>query len=214
MTTTAPVTAPAISDRFSFVFSENGHYGACLRTCDADLTLESWTLTSEQTRRQTFPDVTVDWKTHVLPLDDGRILLFHTGGRSAARHELVLLQPTNGSFSLQRLGTIPASWGGYLLPSPNSDQLGFIVTFHDLGHSTIWRLPVAGGPAESMMQVPGFLTGGVWLDGAALVLGINQTLPGAPCSGITVNLGHGSWKHIWSVSDTSNDQILLYNPHA
>ncbi|MGH3924502.1 MAG: alpha/beta hydrolase family protein, partial [Pseudonocardiaceae bacterium] len=49
---------------------------------------------------------------------------------------------------------------------------------------------------------------------AALVLGINQTLPGAPCSGITVNLGHGSWKHIWSVSDTSNDQILLYSPHA
>ncbi|MGQ0775736.1 MAG: alpha/beta hydrolase family protein, partial [Pseudonocardiales bacterium] len=215
MTTTAPVSAPTISDRFTFVFSENGHYGACLRTCDEDLILESWMLTSEQTRCQTVPDVTVGWKTHVLPLDDGRILLFHTGGRSAARrHELALLQPANVSSYLQRLGSIPASWGGHLLPSPNSDQLGFIVTFHDLGHSTIWRLPVSGGPAESMMQVPGFLAGGVWLDGAALVLGINQSCVGSPSSGITVDLGQGSWKRIWSASDTSSDQILLYSPHS
>lgn len=215
MTTAAPVAAPTIFDRFTFAFSENGRYGACLRACDADLTLESWMLTSEQTQCQTVPGLAVDWKTHVLPLDDGRILLFHTGGRSAAhRHELALLQPANGCSSLQRLGTIPASWGGQLLPSPNSDQLGYIVTFHDLGHSTIWRLPVSGGPAESIMQVAGFLTGGVWLDRAALVLGINQSCADLPSSGITVDLEHGSWKRIWSVSDISSDQILLYSPHS
>ncbi len=215
MTTAAPVAAPAIFDRFTFAFSENGHYGACLRAWDEDLTLESWILTSEQTQCQVVPDVIVDWKTHVLPLDDGRILLFHTGGSNAAhRHELVLLQPANAGSSLHRLGTIPAPWGGHLLPSPNSDQLAFIITFHDLGYSTIWRLPASGGAAESMMQVAGFLTGGVWLDGAALVLGINQSCAGSPSNGITVDLEQGTWKRIWSVSDTSSDQILLYSPHS
>lgn len=214
MTTAAPVATPIIPDRSHFVFSGNGHYGVCLRICAADVTLESWTLTSEQARCHTVPDLAVDRETHALPLDDGRILL-HTGGPSTAlRSELALLQPTDGGFSRQRLSVIPAPWGGYFLPSPNSDQLGFVITLDDLEHSTIWRLPASAAPAEPIMQVPGSLTGGVWLDGAALVLGINQTRDGAPSSGITVDLPQGSWKRIWSVSDTSIDQILLASPRS
>ncbi len=214
MTTAATVAAPVIAQRSTFVFSGNGRYGACLRTSAAELTLESWTLTSEQPRCQSVSDFAISWEARLLPLDDGRILLFHTGGRSAAvRHELALLHPQGGSLALQRLGTIPAPWGGHLLPSPNSDQLGFAVALDGLEHSTIWRLPASGAP-EPIMQVPGALTGGVWLDGAALVLGINQTCDGSRCSGITVDLSQGTWKRVWSVSDTSSDQILLYNPHS
>lgn len=215
MTTTAALASPASVNRSHFAFSGNGRYGACLRTCDSDLTLESWTLTSEQARCQPVSDLEFGREADLLPLDDGRILVFHTGGRSAAfRHELALLHPQGGSRALQRIGAIPAPWGGHLLPSPNSDQLGFAVTLDDLEHSTIWRLPASAAPPEPIMQVPGSLTGGVWLDGEALVLGINQTCDGSRCSGITVDLSQGSWKRIWSVSDTSSDQILLYSPHS
>jgi len=205
-TTTAP---PAISDRFNFVFSGNGRYGVCLRTDDDGVALERWTLTPEETRCQTIPDVAVDRGTHALALDDGRILL---GGHSTAdRHELALLQPVDGTFSPQRLGAIPPLWGGRLLPSPNPDQLGFLVTLDDLEHSTIWRILAPAGPAEPIMQVPGCLTGGVWLDDEARVLGINQILDGSRSSGITVDLVQGTWKRIWSVSGTSSDRILLYS---
>lgn len=215
MTTAATVATPVTAHRSTFVFSGNGRYGACLRTSAADLTLESWTLTSEQARCQSVSDLAISGEARLLPLDDGRILVFHTGGRRAAfRHELALLHPQGGSLALQRLGAIPAPWGGHLLPSPNSDQLGFAVTLDDLEHSTIWRLPASAAAPEPIMQVPGALTGGVWLDGAALVLGINQTCDGARCSGIIVDLPQGSWKVIWSVSDTSSDQMLLYSPHS
>lgn len=215
MTTAASVTAPVISDRSNFVFSGNGHYGVCLKICDADLTLESWTLTAEQARCEAVPDLTVDRGTQVLPLDDGRILLFHTAGQSAAaRRELALLRPADDGFAQQSLGAIPAPRGGHLLPSPSSDQLGFVVTLDDRDYSTIWRLPASAAPAEPIMQVPGYLTDGVWLDGAALVLGINQSCAGAPFVGITVDLVQGSWKRIWSVSDTSSDRILLGNSRS
>ncbi|MGQ0777462.1 MAG: alpha/beta hydrolase family protein, partial [Pseudonocardiales bacterium] len=211
MTTTAPV----ISDRSNFTFSGNGRYGVCLKTHDENLTLESWTLTAKQTRCHSLTNLTISRKTQALPLDDGQIVLLHPGKRSAAlRHELALVQPAGGSFSLRWLGSIPTLWGSYLLPSPNSDQLGFVVTFDGLEYSTIWRLPASAGPAESMMQVPGFLTGGVWLDGQARVLGINQTVEGARCRGITVDLRKGSWKRVWSASDTSSDQILFYSPRS
>lgn len=64
------------------------------------------------------------------------------------------------------------------------------------------------------MPVPGLLAGGRWLDGEALLLGINQTVLGAPSSGIAVDLRQGSWKRIWSVSDASSDQILLHCQHS
>ncbi len=213
MTTATAVAAPDIAHRSTFVFSDNGRYGACLRARAADLTLESWTLTSEQPRCQSVSDPAISEETRLLPLDDGRILVFHTGG-AAARHELALLHPHDGRVALQRLGAIPAPWGGHLLPSPNSDQLGFAVALDDAEHSTIWRLPASGAAPEPLMQVPGALTGGVWLDDAALVLGINQTCDGSRCSGITVDLLQGSWRRVWSVSDTSSDQILLYSPHS
>ncbi|MGH3827137.1 MAG: alpha/beta hydrolase family protein, partial [Pseudonocardiaceae bacterium] len=92
--------------------------------------------------------------------------------------------------------------------------LGFVVTVNDLEYSTIWRLPTSFGPAEPMMRVPGMLAGGVWLDGEALVLGMNQTLGDAPSNGITIDLQQQSWKRIWSASDTSSDQILLYSPRS
>ncbi|MGH3770328.1 MAG: alpha/beta hydrolase family protein [Pseudonocardiaceae bacterium] len=215
MTALVSVTTPMILDRSDFVFSGNGRYGVCLRTDDEDLILESWTLTLDVARYQTIPDVAVNRGTGALPLDDGRILLFTRGlGSESPRCELALLQPGNGKFDVRWFGEISALLDCFFLPSPNPDQLGFMVTVDDLEHSTVWRLPASLGPAKPMMRVPGALTGGMWLDGEELVLGINQTVGGAPSNGITVDLPRQSWKRIWSVSDTSSEQILLYSPQS
>lgn len=201
--------ALVISGRFNFVFSENGRYGTCLRTDDEDVALESWTLAVEEARSRTIPDVVVDGGTHALPLDDGRILLFQTRERNPSqRHELVLLQPRGGNFSVERLGAIPSLLWGYLLPSPSSAQLGFVVAL-DSEHSTIWRLSASPPRIERVAQVPGSLDGGVWLDGDASVIAINQTCGSYRSNGIAVDLAQGSWKRIWSRSVTSADRILL-----
>jgi hypothetical protein len=208
------ITAPSeaalvIPSRSNFVFSENGRYGTCLRTNDEALILESWTLTSEEARGQTVPDVAVNGGTHALPLDDGRILLFQRNGTSTSpRHELALLQPRGGDLCWERIGAIPSLLWGYLLPSPSSTQLGFVITL-DSGHSTIWRLSASSPRIDLVVQVPGSLDGGVWLDSDARVLAVNQTCGSDRPNGIAVDLIQGSWERIWSRSVTSADRILL-----
>ncbi|MBV8541043.1 MAG: S9 family peptidase [Pseudonocardiales bacterium] len=208
--TTVPAEAALItSGRINFVFSGNGRYGTSLRTSGEDVALESWTLVSEEARGQTIPDVVVDGGTHALPLDDGRVLLFQRGGVSpSGRHEITLLKPQGKDFSVERLGAIPSLLGGYLLPSPSSAQLGFVVALNPR-YSTIWRLSASPPRIVHVAQVPGSLDGGVWLDGDARVLAVNQTCGSCRSNGITVDLAQGSWQTIWSRSVTSADRILL-----
>lgn len=209
MITVSSEAALVVSSRFNFVFSENGRYGTCLKTSDEDVALESWTLTAGQARSQMIPDVVVDGGTHALPLDDGRILLFQTGKKNPSqRHEFMLLQPRGGDFSVERLGAIPTLLWGYLLPSPSSNQLGFLVAL-DSEHSTIWRLSAAPPRIDRVARVPGALEGGVWLEDDASVLAVNQTHGRSRCNGIAVDLTQGSWKRIWSRSAASADRILL-----
>lgn len=212
---TVPPDVPLVfSDRITFVFSDNGRYAASLRASNEDLVLESWALASEEPTWRPVPGVAVTRETHALPLDDGRVLLLQAGTESTpGRHEIGLLEPLGRSdFCLQRLGVVPAR-GGYLLPSASSAQLGFVVAFDDPEHSTIWRL--AGSPpprVESVMRVPGLLSGGLWLDGDAGLLAVHQTSDSCRSSCIVVDLVDQSWRRIWSVSDTSTDRVVLYSP--
>ncbi|MGH3787841.1 MAG: alpha/beta hydrolase family protein [Pseudonocardiaceae bacterium] len=203
-----------VPDRLNVVFSDNGRYATSLRTSAEHVVLERWTLDADELRCQTIPDVPVDRATHALPLDDGRMLLFQRSKTPASdQHEFAVLDIETSSFSLSKLGEVTAPLGGYLLPSPNSDQLGFAITL-GVGQSTIWRLPAPPRRREQLMRLPGSLTGGVWLDGAAGVLGVNHTNENSSSSGIAVFLSQGSWKRIWSMADSSNDQILLYSPRS
>ncbi len=209
MTTALSDAALAISSRSNFVFSANGRYGTCVRTNDENLTLESWTFAAQEVRVQTIPDVAVDGGTYALPLDDGQILLFQRVKTSAhGRHELALLEPREGESCQKTIGEIPPLVWGYLLPSPNSAQLGFAVALNS-GHSTIWRILASPPHIERVVQVPGSLDGGVWLDTDASVLAVNQSCGSYPANGIVVDLTLGSWKRIWSRSVTSADRILL-----
>jgi pimeloyl-ACP methyl ester carboxylesterase len=212
MITAWPEAALGISSRSNFAFSDNGRYGTCLRTNGDGLILESWSLVSEHARVQTIPDVAVDSGTHALPFDDGRILLLRRDATSASQiQEPVLLQPGRSGLCWERLGAIPSLLGGYLLPSPNSAQLGFVVAL-DSGYSTIWRLLASPPRIEAVAHIPGALDGGVWLDRDASVLAVNQTCGRYRPNGIAVDLTQGSWKRIWSRSVTSTDRILLGGP--
>jgi hypothetical protein len=201
--------ATPVNSRFNFTFSANSQYGACLSTNDEEMTLESWTFGSEEAQGQIIPDVVIDEETHALPLDDGRIVLSCTVVRSLYReHELTLLQPRQGNLCCERIGAIPSELGSYLLPSPNTTQLGFVVALH-AEHSTIWRLSASPPCIERVAQVPGSLAGGVWLDSEASILAVNQTCGSYRSNGIAVDVTQGSWKRIWSRSATSSDRIWL-----
>lgn len=214
MMTAPPEAALAISARSNFVLSDNGRYCTCMLTNDEVLTLESWTLTSEEARVQTVTNVAIDGATHALPLDDGRILLFQRGKTTVSEgHELTLLRPRGREFDQERLGAIPSLLWGYLLPSPSSAHLGFLVTL-DSGHSTIWRIAASPPHIERVVHIPGSLEGGVWLDSDASVLAVNQSCGSYRPNGIVVDLVQGSWKRIWSRSVTSADRILLGDPSS
>jgi dipeptidyl aminopeptidase/acylaminoacyl peptidase len=210
----AMITAPseaalAISGRFNFIFSQNGRYGTCLKTNGECHALERWMLDSDEPRGQTIPDVVVDGGTHALPLDDGRIMLFQTDrGTLFQRHELTLLEMQADCLHLKRLGVIVSLLGGYFLPSPDPAQLGFVIAF-DSENSSIWRLSASPPHIELVMQIPGLLDGGVWLDSDASALAVNQTCGGNRSNGIAVDLASKSWKIIWARSATSTDRILL-----
>jgi pimeloyl-ACP methyl ester carboxylesterase len=215
MTTVIPEVTRVISARFNFAFSQNGRYSVCLRTVGEDLAIEHWTLTAKEACSRTIPEIVVDRGAHALPLDDGRIILFQSDLPSTfGQSRLTLLEPRKGDLSLQRLGEIPAPLGGYLLPSPSSTQLGFVITLDDAEHSTVWRLSASPSLIEPIAQVSGLLSGGVWLDDDASVLAVNKTHSSGGSSGIVIDLLQGSWKRIWSVSDMSTERIVLYSLHS
>lgn len=136
MITVLPAAGMVHFARVNVAFSAHGRWGACLRADDEDLALEQWTLAAEEAVCQTIPDIAVTRRTHPLPLDDGRILLLRSKGTSTSgRHALMLLQPGGRGILRQRLADIPGL-GSYLVPSPNSGQLGFLVTIDDPEHST------------------------------------------------------------------------------
>lgn len=214
MITITPQAGVVHGARFNAAFSANGRWGVCLRADDEDLALEHWTLTSEEAECRTIPDVAVDRGMYPLPLDDGRILLLRSEGtRTSGRHALMLLQPGERGIRRQRLADIPGL-GGYLLPSQSSRQLGFIVTLDDPEHSTIWRLSASPPHIELILQVPGSLSGGVWLDGDSSVVAVNQSCGSYRSSGIVIDLTQRSWRRIWSVSDASIDRIVLASPRS
>lgn len=212
--TASPETEPVISDRTDFTFSRNGLHGVCRTTIGREAVLEHWALAAEQPSCLPIRGVTVTRKTSALPLDDGRIVLLHRDGTGTAPHEFVVLAPCgDGEFRAARLGEIPAVPGGYLLPSPSPAQLAFFVAMEDPTRSTIWRLSAAPR-IEPIAQVPGLVSGGVWLDGHAGVLAVNQISESHRSSGVVIDLGDGSWRRIWSMSARSTDRIALYSPRS
>lgn len=214
MITVVPETEAVHSTRVNIAFSPNGRWGACLRIDDEDLALEHWALADGHAEYRTIPYPRIERRTHPLPLDDGRILLLRSEGNSTSgRHALTLLLPSPQRIIRRRLADIPAL-GAHLVPNQDAGALGLLVTIDNPEHSTIWRISDSLPHIEPIVRIPGSLSGGLWLDREEGILAINHAFDGDRSSGIVVDLGSGSWRRIWSVTEASIDRIVLTSPRS
>jgi pimeloyl-ACP methyl ester carboxylesterase len=212
--TVSPEAGVLHSARFNLAFSVNGRWAVCLRSDDEDLALEHWTLTAKMALCRTVPEAVVDRGTHLLPLDDGQILLLRSeNGATSGRQVVTLLQPEDFHIIERRLGSICAR-NGYLLPGPARNSLALIVALDDPERSTIWQVSDSPPRIELIMRIPGSLSGGVWLNRGRSMLAVNQSCDSYRSSGIVVDLAQRRWRRIWSVSDASIDRISLASPRS
>lgn len=210
MTTAAPPAALDVADRFQFAFSPGGRHAVCLRADGRGRALESWSLTAPEPVCRTV-EVPVDADTTALPLDDGAILLLQRDEQGTDRYDLLRVA-AGGDRAVQRLGTIPAPFGARLAGGRGRGELGLVIALDDLEHSTIWAVSTTAPALTPIVRVPGVLSVGGWLDRDAGVLALNQVSAAHRSSGIVVDLTDGTWRRVWSMSDTSVDRIVATDP--
>lgn len=205
--TAATVPATAIS-RVNFAFSADGRSATCLRVVDDDCRLESWTFRFGSTEHRIVSAVPMDPAASALPLGDGRVLLYPNGG---PLHEVSLLRTGSRYRAARRLGTV-RGLGGYLLPSPNPAELGYVVVREDPHRTMIWRIGRETPAMSPVLQLPGAAADGMWVDGRAGLLALNLARHGGHTDGVLVDVRGQSWKPLFSVSEDSNDRIVAYGP--
>lgn len=215
MTAATPAAAARdVAGRFDFRFSGSGRWGVSTLARGETLMLEHWALDKQEPRCRLLADVAVNRRTRALPLDDGRVLLQRGPAAAAGSYELVLLEPTAGGCEQWRLGTIEASLGAYLLPGPTAAQVGFVVTLDDPGRCVIRRIAESPPGVEPLMEMPGTLSGGVWLDGDRGLLAANLTSEAGLSCGVAIDIPGRTYRRIWSVSDASTDRIAAYRARS
>lgn len=214
MITVYPESGVLHSARFNLAFSVNGRWAVCLRSNDEDLALEHWKLTTKSAWCRAVSDAVVDRGTHLLPLDDGQILLLRSENGGTSGSQVLTLRQPEGTRSIeQHMGSI-STLNGYLLPGAGRNPLALIVARDDPARSTIWRVLDSPPHIESIMRIPGSLSGGVWIDRDRGILAVNQSCDNYRSSGIVIDLAQRTWRRIWSVSDASIDRIVLASPRS
>ena len=165
-----------------------------------------------------------------IPLDDGRILLCRNGNGS---HQLSLVEPaTDGTpeHARERVLAMLACRAARLLPAPAASSPGagasagrptgsawaLAIAFDERGQTTIWRVSERQPWLERLVELPGPLAGGVWLDQAGTVLGGEHVeRPGTgPAKVVAIDLRDGSRTTLLDVSERSDDRLLLASPRS
>ncbi len=190
-------------------FSSGGRWASCIRVCDEQITLERWAFPDDAPpRRESVDGVVADIGTQSLPLDDGRLLVFPN---SDELHDVVMVGA--GADPVTPLATV-AALGGYLLASPSPDLLGLLITFDDADTSTIWRVTDAPVTVTCAVRLGGTLSGGGWLDTRGNLVVLNRRHGAGPSEAIAVDLDEGAHATVFSVSDKTNDLVLLADPRS
>ncbi len=165
-----------------------------------------------------------------IPLDDGRILLCRNGNGS---HQLSLVEPaTDGTpeHARERVLAMLACRAARLLPAPAASSPGagasagrptgpawaLATAFDERGQTTIWRVSERQPWLQRLVELPGLLAGGVWLDQAGTVLGGEHVeRPGTgPAKVVAIDLRDGSRTTLLDVSERSHDRLLLASPRS
>jgi pimeloyl-ACP methyl ester carboxylesterase len=245
VTASGTVEREAVADpaqllvRLSFRFSAAGTAACCLAGAEVggDLHLEGWSFPpggspdpSGPRRRPLRLRRPVALPCQPIPLDDGRILLCRNGNGS---HQLSLVEPaTDGTsrHARERVLAMLACRATRLLPAPAASSPGagasagrptgpawaLAIAFDERGQTTIWRVSERQPWLERLVELPGLLAGGVWLDQAGTVLGGEHVeRPGTgPAKVVAIDLRDGSRTTLLDVSERSRDRLLLASPRS
>jgi len=212
---TAPEAAPAVAPvlaRFSFRFSAGGSRAACLAGADGGLHLETWAFAGPGARRRGLGlERPVTLAVQPVPLDDGRVLLCRNG---AGSHQISLVEPRQGPAPAgERVLAVMACQALRLLPEPagGAPARALAIAFDDRGHTTIWRVSERRPWLQRLLELPGRLEGGVWLDPAGSVLGADHLArpDGGPAKAVAIDLRDGRRTTLLDVAEASNDRLLL-----
>lgn len=195
--------------RINVAFSAGGRWASCVRVCDEQITLERWVFPDNRPpRRESVDGVAADIGTQSLPLDDGRLIVFPN---SDEQHQVVMVGA--GTDSVTPLGTV-AALGGYLLASPSPDLLGLLITFDDSDTSTVWRVTDSPVTMTRAVCLDGVLGGGAWLDTRGKLVVLNRRHHSGACEAIAVDFDEGAHAPVFSVSEKTNDVVLLADPRS
>jgi pimeloyl-ACP methyl ester carboxylesterase len=215
----APPEGAAPLVRLNFRFSAAGHTACCLAGAEVggELLLERWSFDGDRASRRPLPlRPPVTLPAQPIPLDDGRTLLCRNGDGS---HQLSLVEPApegSGEPARERVLAMLACQAARLLPAPagQADTWALAIAFDERGHTTIWRVSERQPWLERLVELPGLLAGGLWLDAGGTLLGAEHVeRPGAgPSKVIAIDLRDGRRTTLLDVSAQSDDRLLLASP--
>ena len=165
--------------------------------------------------------------SEVLPLPDGRVLIRRP---AQGGHRFVLLYPTGPGTGELPLGRIPQPAAGspaapglplrravghpvLLPPPPDASQRAYALVSGEV--SVVWQVCGSTRGPEPVAEVPGWCSGGVWLDRAGRLLALDRTDRRGRTKTVVVNLARGAEvTPLLELTETSRDRLLLADPDS
>ncbi|MFI6283353.1 hypothetical protein ACIBCM_01130 [Streptomyces sp. NPDC051018] len=210
MTAAVAVAQPATVRR-GFSVSADGAYAALLAGDGEALFPERWTLDGPEPYAVPLPlGRPEDHGTEVLPLADGRVLIRR---RADGRHLFSLLYPTGPGTGELPLGGVESAELALLPPAPDGVRVYALAPGER--STAIWL--VAGGAfgPEHVAEVPGYCSGGVWLDRTGRMLALDRRSAGGPVKAVAVDLERGGEvTPLLQITEDSDDRLVLAAPDS
>ncbi|WP_256107476.1 hypothetical protein [Streptomyces sp. ODS05-4] len=209
--TTGPGSGPGEAGG-GFSLAADGAYAARLAGEGEARYPERWTLDGPEPYAVPLPaGQPEDADAQLLALSDGRVLI---GRRVEERRVYSLLYPSGPRTGEVLLGAVPdgpGAGGAVRLLPPSPDGLGGYAVSAGERVSTVWRVTGGPGGPEPVAEVPGWCTGGVWLDGSGRLLALDRRpAGGGPVKSVAVDLGRGGEvTPLLEIAESSDDRVLL-----
>lgn len=230
--TTALAAAPV--RRVSYSFSPDAAFAACLAAApNGTWHIETWSLRADAhgtlpapRRLSTRPE---RLHSQLLALSDGSVLVCR---HEPGRHEIVVVGgplaggaagaadagaeaagPADRADAAARerhVATVRGP-GLRLLPWLGDDGLALALGTDTTPTTTVWRVPVDGGPLVTVAELPGLFAGGVWLDQAGRRLALDAVRDGRVKSAV-LDLDTARISPLLEMAEHSNDRLQLCDP--
>jgi pimeloyl-ACP methyl ester carboxylesterase len=188
---TGRLDSSATASRKNFAISPHGFFGVCLRESAGSTALERWSLRDVSRVDVPWPSVGLEAAhTQSVVSDNGAVFVT----RPAAGHcEVTHLDPSLGDGRV--LGRV-ARAGLRLLASPGADDAVALGFGHEDGRTRLWRISGRSPElSDPVVDVPGLLRGGAWLDAGGTLLAVNQTADDGTFPAV-IDLSEGSWREL------------------